>query len=81
MLRKVIGPRNEKVAGGWRNLHHGDRNDLYCSPCFDIIICLMIYSCLNIRSVGTITRLFIRDISATFLCCKTFEGSLSSCIK
>ena len=77
MPGKVIGPRYEKVAGGWRDLHLGDLNDLYCSPYFGIIIiCLMICSCLNIRSVGTITHLFIRHILATFLCCKTFSDSL-----
>ena len=88
MPRKIIGPRNEKVAGGWRNLHRGDRNDLYCSPylviiiiIIVIIICLLIRTCLNIHSVGTITHLFIRDIPATFLCCKTFSDSLLNCIR
>jgi hypothetical protein len=59
VVRKVIGPRNEKIAGGWRNLHHGDLNDLYCSPYFGIIICLSICTCLNIRSVDTHPFLFV----------------------
>lgn len=80
VLRRVIGPRNEKAAGGWRNLHQWDLHELYCSPYFGNIISLDIFV-LNLRSAGTTTNLFIRGIPAACLCCKTFSGSLLNCVK
>ena len=32
MLRKIFGPKRDKVTGEWRKLHTEDLNDLYCSP-------------------------------------------------
>ena len=34
MLRRIFGPKKDKVAGEWRKLHTEDLNDLYCSPSF-----------------------------------------------
>jgi hypothetical protein len=32
MLRPILGPPREEVAGEWRQLHNEKRNDLYSSP-------------------------------------------------
>jgi hypothetical protein len=30
MLRRIFGPRRDKVTGKWRKLHNEEPNDLYC---------------------------------------------------
>ena len=35
VLKKIFGPKREKVTVGWRNLRNGDLYNLYSSP--DII--------------------------------------------
>jgi hypothetical protein len=32
VLRRIFGPKGDKVTGEWRKLHNEDFNDLYCSP-------------------------------------------------
>ena len=32
VLRKIFGPRRDKVTGEWRRLHNEELNDLYSSP-------------------------------------------------
>jgi hypothetical protein len=32
VLRKIFGPKREKVTVEWRRLHHEELHDLYCSP-------------------------------------------------
>ena len=32
VLRRVFGPRRDKVTGEWRKLHNEELSDLYCSP-------------------------------------------------
>jgi len=32
VLRRIFGPRRDKVTGEWRRLHNEELNDLYCSP-------------------------------------------------
>jgi len=32
VLRRIFGPRRDKVMGGWRRLHNEELNDLYSSP-------------------------------------------------
>jgi len=31
-LRRIFGPRRDKVSGEWRRLHNEELNDLYSSP-------------------------------------------------
>ena len=31
VLRRIIGPKRDKVTGKWRKLHNEELNDLYCS--------------------------------------------------
>ena len=31
-MRRIFGPRRDKVTGEWRRLHNEELNDLYCSP-------------------------------------------------
>jgi hypothetical protein len=32
VLRRIFGPKRDKVTGEWRKLHKEDLNDLYSSP-------------------------------------------------
>ena len=32
MLRRIFGPKRDKVTREWRKLHNEEINDLYCSP-------------------------------------------------
>jgi len=32
VLRRILGPKRDKVTGEWRKLHNGELNDLYPSP-------------------------------------------------
>jgi hypothetical protein len=32
VLRRIFGPRRDKVTGDWIKLHNEELNDLYCSP-------------------------------------------------
>jgi hypothetical protein len=32
VLRRVFGPKRDKVTGEWRTLYSEELNDLYCSP-------------------------------------------------
>ena len=32
VLRRIFGPRRDKITGEWRKLHTEELNDLYCSP-------------------------------------------------
>jgi hypothetical protein len=31
VLRRIYGPKRDKVTGEWRKLHNEEFNDLYCS--------------------------------------------------
>jgi hypothetical protein len=31
-VRRMIGPKREEVAGGWRTLHNEELHNLYASP-------------------------------------------------
>jgi hypothetical protein len=32
VLRKIFGPKREKLSGDWRKLHEAELNDFYSSP-------------------------------------------------
>ena len=32
VLRRIFGPKRDKVTGEWRKLHNEELNNLYCSP-------------------------------------------------
>jgi hypothetical protein len=32
VLRRIFGPKRDKVTGGWRKLHNEELHNLYCSP-------------------------------------------------
>jgi hypothetical protein len=38
VLRRLFGPKRDKVRGGWRKLPNEELNDMYCSPNFVWVI-------------------------------------------
>jgi hypothetical protein len=38
VLRRIFGPKRDRVTGGWRNLHNKELHNLYSSPCIIKII-------------------------------------------
>jgi hypothetical protein len=32
VLRRIFGPKRDRVTGGWRKLHNGELHNLYSSP-------------------------------------------------
>jgi hypothetical protein len=32
MLRRIFGPKRDKVTGDWRKLHNEELHDIYSSP-------------------------------------------------
>jgi hypothetical protein len=38
VLRKIFGPKWDKVTGEWRKLHNEERNELYSSPTIVLVI-------------------------------------------
>jgi hypothetical protein len=32
VMRRIFGPKRDEVIGGWRNLYHEERHNLYSSP-------------------------------------------------
>ena len=47
VLRRVFGPKRDKVTGEWRKLHNEELGDLYSLP--NIVVCVMLISVLNIK--------------------------------
>jgi hypothetical protein len=41
VLRRIFGPKRDKVTGGWRKLHDEELHDLYSSPSIIRIINVM----------------------------------------
>jgi hypothetical protein len=37
MLRRIFGPKRDRVMGGWRKLHNEELHNLYSSPIIRII--------------------------------------------
>jgi hypothetical protein len=37
-LRRIFGPKRDRVMGGWRKLHNEELHNLYSSPCIIRII-------------------------------------------
>ena len=37
-LRRIFGPKRDKVTGEWRKLHNEELNDLYCSPNIFLVV-------------------------------------------
>jgi len=38
VLRRIFGPKRDKVRREWRKLHNKERNDLYSSPKIFLVI-------------------------------------------
>jgi hypothetical protein len=38
VLRRMFGPKRDRVTGGWRKLHNEELHNLYSSPSIIIII-------------------------------------------
>ena len=45
VLRRIFGPKRDKVTGEWRKLHNEELNDLYCSP--NVVRVIKLRSCLR----------------------------------
>jgi hypothetical protein len=52
VLRKIFGPRRDKVTGEWRKLHNEELRDLYSSPSI-----IRIIKARRMRLAGNVARL------------------------
>ena len=52
VLRRIFGPRRDKVTGEWRRLHNEELNDLYSSP-----IIVRVIKSRRMRWAGHVTRM------------------------
>jgi hypothetical protein len=52
VLRRILGPKREEVAGGWRRLHDEELHNLYSSPNVVRVI-----KSKKLRLVGHVTRI------------------------
>jgi hypothetical protein len=52
VLRRIFGPKREKVAGGWIRLHNDELHNLYASPSIVTVIKSM-----RMRWKGHVTRM------------------------
>jgi hypothetical protein len=41
VLRRIVGPKRDKVTEEWRKLHNEELNDLYSSPIIVRVILMM----------------------------------------
>jgi hypothetical protein len=41
VLKRIFGPKRDKVTGEWRGLHNGELNDLYPSPNILLLLLLL----------------------------------------
>jgi hypothetical protein len=51
VLRRIFGPKRDRVTGGWRKLHNEELHNLYSSPIIIIIIKL------RMRWAGHVARM------------------------
>jgi hypothetical protein len=52
VLRRIFGPKRDRVTGGWRKLHNEELHNLYSSPSIIRIIKLK-----RMRWAGHVTRM------------------------
>jgi hypothetical protein len=52
VLRRILGPKREKVTGEWRKLQNEELNDLYCSPNIVWVIKLRMRWAGHVASMG-----------------------------
>jgi hypothetical protein len=65
VLRKIFGPKRDKVKGNWRKLHNKELHDLWSSP---NMIRVIISS--GMRWVGHVTRM-VGGGGGVEVCCKS----------
>ena len=61
VLRRIFGPKRDKVTGEWREVHNEELNDLYCSPNIVRVIKLR-----RMRWAGHVARMGRRDVYVGF---------------
>jgi hypothetical protein len=64
VLRRIFGPKRDKVTEGWRQLHNEELRNFYSSPS----MIRMIKS--RMRLVEHVTRMGIEEESICFIGCK-----------
>jgi hypothetical protein len=61
VLRRIFGPKRDKVTGGWRKVHNGELHNLYSSSS---IIRMIMFR--RTRLVGHVVRMGIRRMHIGF---------------
>jgi hypothetical protein len=57
VLRRIFGPKRDKVTGGWRKLHNEELRDLYSSPSI-----IRVIKSRKIRWAGHVARMGKREM-------------------
>jgi hypothetical protein len=62
VLRRIFGPKRDRVTGEWRKLHNGELHDLYSSPSI-----IRIMKSRRMRWAGHVACVHQLLVTATFL--------------
>jgi hypothetical protein len=61
VLRRIFGPKRDKVTGEWRKVHNEELNDLYSSPNIILVITLR-----TMRWAGYVARMGKGEVHTGF---------------
>ena len=62
VLRRIFGPKRDKVTGEWRKLHNEELNDLYSSSTIRVIKRRRMRWAGHVAHMGGVERVLVRNL-------------------